>query len=79
MKASAGQPPTWKRWVSGAATSRIEVVEPLKADSEQSVGLRVKSGLESCRVTERTSSGIPSRIVGIGSETAWIWVVSGST
>ena len=39
--------------------------------------MRVKEGRSSFRAIERTSKGTPSMIWGSGSETAWIWVVSG--
>jgi hypothetical protein len=45
----------------------------------QLVGLRVKLGRSSLTAIERTSSGIPSRMRGKGSETAVIWALVGST
>ena len=47
-------------------------------EGSQSVGLSVKPGTPSCTATERMSSGMPCRIVGSGSATAWIWAVSRS-
>ena len=44
----------------------------------QLVGLRVKLGLSIRIEIERTSSGMPLRIVGIGSEIAVSWAVAGS-
>ena len=52
---------------------------PSTAIGSQLVGLRVKFGRSMLSAIERTSSGMPARIVGIGSLTAWIWAVSGST
>ncbi len=49
------------------------------ANGSQLVGLRVKFGRSIFRSTERMLSWAPPKTCGIGSETAWIWAVSGST
>src|SRR6478609_4058520 len=79
LKGRAAQPPSWKRWVSGAELPSSERAEPVKPSSLQLVGLRVKLGLDIFRVTERTSSGMPWRMWGISSLLAVIWAVSGLT
>ena len=57
----------------------VESSEPVTALGSQLVGLSVKSGLSRRIESERMSSGMPCRIVGIGSEMAVTWAVFGST
>src|SRR4051794_16199968 len=78
LKGSDLQPPAWKRSLSGAAEPRGENKEPPKDFSSQEVGLSEKSCLSARTATERTSSGIPSRSWGSGSETTRPWAVVGS-
>src|SRR6187399_477183 len=77
-KGRAPQPPTWKRWDSGAGWPRVEVTEPPKAFSAQEVGLRVKPGRSAQTAIERASTGTPCRIVGRGSLRMRPWAVAGS-
>ena len=79
LKPSESQPPTWKGLVSGASDAELEVAVAVIAIGSQEVGLRVNSGRPNFTATERRSSGIPSRMLGNGSETALTWAVSGST
>jgi hypothetical protein len=78
LKESAEQPPTWKGADTPALLPSTEVTAPVIVIGSQEVGLSVNWGRPICRVMERRSSGMPSRIWGNGSETAWIWVVVGS-
>src|ERR1700733_4937393 len=71
------QPPTWKRSDSPAVCPRVEIACPVIAIASQLVGLSVNPGRFASSDTERTSSGIPSRIVGNGSLTALICAVLG--
>ena len=66
---------SWKREERLATWPRVEVSRPLTAITLQEVPVRVKSGLSRLTSTVRTSSGMPCRIEGIGSETAVISAV----
>ncbi len=79
MKGRAEQPPTWKGEERAWVEPRAEVRLPPTAVGLQEVGFKMNCGLPSSREIERTSKGIPSRIWGKGSLTAWILAVSGST
>ena len=77
LKPSAEQPPTWKGALTPALPPSADATDPVIVIGSQEVGLRVNCGRPICRVIWRRSSGIPSRIWGKGSETAWIWPVVG--
>ena len=78
MKPRLEHSPSWKRSESWAVWPRVESSEPPIEVGSQLVPLRVKFGLSSFSFAERTSSGMPSRIVGSGSEVAVIWALLGS-
>src|SRR5579862_5728523 len=73
------QPPTWKRELTGAARPPVDVSVPVTLIGSHDVGLSVKSGRSRSTSIRRIRSGIPSRIVGSGSDTSVTWAVVGST
>ncbi len=70
---------TWNRpdWSNSAPSLPKEAVSTLSLS--QLVGLSVKLGRSRLTSSERSRSGTPSRIWGIGSETVFTWAVTGST
>src|ERR1700755_2586908 len=67
---SPRQPATWNRDDSGAATPPTEVIVAPMREAEHDVGLTMKFGRSSARLTVLIRNGTPSRIVGNGSDTA---------
>src|SRR6478735_2696044 len=61
---------SWKRLLRAALAPLALSSEPVTAVGSQVVGLRVKPGLSIRIETERTSRGMPWRMVGIGSDLA---------
>src|SRR5207302_6054775 len=78
-KTRCEQPPTWKRELTGAAKPPVDVNVPVTAIGSHDVGLIVNCGRSSVTSTWRIRSGMPSRIVGNGSDTAVACAVVGST
>src|SRR5215218_7649811 len=73
------QSAAWKYWLRAVAAPRAAVAVASIDFGSQPVGLRMKPGRSRSRATERTTSGRPWRIWGIGSETAVMRAVSEST
>ena len=67
---SPRQPPTWNRDDTGATAPPTDVIVAPTVDAEHDVGLTMKFGRSSVRLTVLIRNGTPSRIVGNGSETA---------
>ena len=77
-KSRTSQLEAWK-WTERAADPPWSaVIRPSTAKGSQLVGLRVKSLRSRSIRTERSRSGMPSRIRGSGSEATVIWAVTGS-
>ena len=72
LKGRPPHPDTENGAESAAVVPESDVAVPLKLKVPQFVGLTVKPGRSSVIVTDRMSSGIPSRIDGNGPDTAVI-------
>ena len=69
LNPSPAQSPTWKREDTGADRPPVEVSVAVSSVALQEVGLIMNPGRSSVTSTRRSLSGMPSRIVGSGSET----------
>ena len=70
--------PTWKRLDSVAVWPSVVSSCPPKLIASQSDGLSAQPSWSIFTAIERTSSGMPCRMCGIGSETAFTCAVTGS-
>ena len=78
LNGSSRHPPVWNLEETFAATPSVEVTVPVIAVGVQLVGLNMNPGLSNVTSTRRTRNGIPSMIVGTGSEIAVTCAVCGS-
>src|ERR1700674_576994 len=78
VNSSSRHPPAWKRLARVLLVPCVLVTLPVICMGVQLVGLNVNPGRSNVTSTRRTRSGMPSRIVGNGSDTAVTCAVRGS-